>query len=171
MRKYLLTWAAALCLLLSLAACGGEEAPAGDQTPTEDQMEETAAPMTTEEYQAEVEAANTAIGEAMLALSNLSATDEASLQEGLTSMRAIAEPLRELAAIENPPEEYTEAHAQLASGCTLFADAMDGLCDSAEALMAGEMTAEEYNTAGTDYMTDLTEAATQITNAFALMEQ
>lgn len=163
MKKRLLTLTAVICLLLSLAACGG------GQTPAEDQPEE-AAPMTAEEYQAEVDAASTALGEAMVALNSLSATDEESFRAGIETVRSMAAPLRDLAAIDNPPEDYAQAHAQVSAGCTLFADTLDGLCDGAIAMLDGEMTAEDYNTAMTDYVTSLAEAATQITDGLTLME-
>ena len=146
-----------VCLLLSLTACGGEQPSAEDPS-------ENPAPMTEEAYQAEVEAVSAAMGETLTAMSSLSPTDETSYREGIDAIREMLPPLRELAAIENPPEAYAEAHAQVAGGCTLFADAMDGLCDS-------ELTAEDYNIAMTDYITDMTEAATQITEGLALIEQ
>ena len=164
MKKYLLTLTTIVCLLLSLTACGGEQPSAEDPS-------ENPAPMTEEAYQAEVEAVSAAMGETLTAMSSLSPTDETSYREGIDAIREMLPPLRELAAIENPPEAYAEAHAQVAGGCTLFADAMDGLCDSAIAVLDGELTAEDYNIAMTDYITDMTGAATQITEGLALIEQ
>ena len=164
MRQRILSLVFPLCLAVVLAACGGSgEGPA--QSETED------APMTEEAYQAEVEAASTTMGEAIAAMSGLSATDETSLRAGIEAMRDLAAPLRDLAAISNPPESYAEAHTQVAAGCTLFADSMDGLCDSATALLDGEIAAEDYETAVAEHLVDLTEAATQMSQGFALMEQ
>ena len=153
-KKYMITMAAVLCLLLGLTACGGSQSGT----------------LTTEEYQAEVDAANTAMGEALDALNGLTATDEDSLREGVKAMRSMAEPLRDLAAIDNPPEEYAEAHEKVSAGCTQFADALDSMCDSTEALLDGDMSADEYNTALTDAITGLTEGSIQITDGLDMIQ-
>ncbi len=75
----------------------------------------------------------------------------------------MVEPFREFAAISNPPETWTEAHAKIAEGCNGFADALEGLCDSAEGMLNGDMTVEDYSSAVTEYTTGLTEAATLLT--------
>ena len=52
---------------------------------------------------------------------------------------------REFAAISNPPEAWKDAHNKIGEGCNQFADSLDGLCNSAEKMLDGEMAAEEYN--------------------------
>ena len=142
------------CLLLSLAACGG----AG-----------TAAPMTEEEYQSRVEELSSDVAAAMLSMGSLSASDEASLQEGLEVFRSMAAPFREFAAISNPPQAWAEAHSKIAEGCTGFADSLEGLCDSADKLLNGEMDEEAYTTAVTDFTTDLSSAAALLSEGFGVL--
>lgn len=47
---------------------------------------------------------------------------------------------------------------------------MEGLCDSAEGMLNGDMTVEDYSSAVTEYTTGLTEAATLLTEGFGMME-
>ena len=165
MKQRILSLAFLFCLAMTLTACGGQNGGA-----SQDGTADTT-PMTEEEYMAEVEAANTAMGEAMTAISGLSATDEESFRAGLETMRELSAPLRDLASISNPPESFAEAHAKISEGSTLFADSIDTLCDSATALLDGEMTAEDYSTAVADCVTDLTEAATQLSEGLSMLEQ
>ena len=104
---------ALLCLVLVLTACGGGEAPEDGG----DSADEADAPMTEEEYQSRVEELSPDIGTAMASMSGLSATDEASLREGIEDIRTMIELFRDFAAITNPPEAWTEAHAKIAEGC------------------------------------------------------
>ena len=141
------------CLALSLTACGGGEAP-----------------MTQEEYLQEMETLTTDLNEAMASLSGLSAADEDSFREGIQTVRDMAEPFRTFAAIQDPPEEWEEAHATIAQGCTSFADALEGMCDSAEELLDGAIDTAAYEEAVTGYITDLTEAAALLTQGFSSVQ-
>ena len=165
MKQRMLAAAVLLCLTLSLAACGGGNAANG-----EDAQNEADTAMTEEEYQEQVEALSTDIGSAMASLGGLSATDEESFREGVDTVRTMVEPFREFAAISDPPEIWTEAHARIAVGCNGFADALEGLCDSAEDMLEGDVTAEDYSSAVTAYTAGLTEAAALLTEGFGMME-
>lgn len=149
-RKTVSILAAVLCLLLALTACGGSA-------------------MSQEDYQTRVEALNADIMDAMTGLGGLTVTDEDALRDGISAVRDMAQPFRDFAAIDNPPKDWADAHAKVAEGCTGFADALEGMCDSAEQMLDGEITTEAYNTAITDYTTDLTAAATQLTEGFTAM--
>lgn len=164
MKQRVVSLLALLCLALSLSACGGTSA---DGTNAQNEAETV---MTREEYRGRVEELSEDIGSAMASLNGLSATDEASYREGIGTIRTMAEPCREFAAITDPPEIWTEAHARIAEGCGGFADSLEGLCDSAEAMLDGEMTAEDYNSAVTEYTTGLTEAAALLTEGFEMIE-
>lgn len=166
MKQRIVSLAALLCLVLVLTACGGGEAPEDGG----DSADEADAPMTEEEYQSRVEELSSDIGTAMASMSGLSATDEAAFREGIENIRTMIEPFRDFAAITNPPEAWTEAHAKIAEGCNGFADALEGLCDNAVSLLDGEMDPEDYNSATTEYTTDLTEAAALLTEGFGMME-
>ena len=126
--------------------------------------------MTEEEYQSRVEELSADISTAMSSMSGLSATDEDSFREGIQAVRSMVEPFRSFAAITNPPEAWTDAHAKIAEGCNGFADSLEGLCDSAEGMLDGEITQEDYNTAVADYTNGLTEASTLLTEGFGMMD-
>lgn len=168
MKQRILSLAAAACLLLSLAACGGGQQASPDAT----EPAQTTAPaaMSKEDYQAEVENLNAGIADAMTAMGGLSITDEESARAGVDTLRSMAQPLRDFAAIPNPPEEWAEGHGKIAEGCTLFADSLEGLCDSAIDVLDGEMDQEAYATAITDYSASLTDAAALITEGLGMME-
>lgn len=166
MKQRIVSLLALLCLALSLTACGGGGTAAGG----EDAQDEAETPMTEEEYQSRVEELSTDIGTAMASMSGLSATDEDSFREGIENIRTMIEPFRDFAAITNPPEAWTEAHAKIAEGCNGFADALEGLCDNAVSLLDGVMEPEDYNSAITEYTTSLTEAAALLTEGFGMME-
>ena len=168
MKQRILTLAALACMLLSLAACGGGQ-QAGPDT-TEPAQATTPAAMSKEDYQAEVENLNAGIADAMTAMGSLSITDEESARTGVDTLRSMAQPFRDFAAIPNPPEEWAEGHGKIAEGCTLFADSLEGLCDSAIGVLDGEMDQEAYAAAITDYSTSLTDAATLITEGLGMLE-
>ena len=127
---------ALLCLVLVLTACGGGEAPEDGG----DSADEADAPMTEEEYQSRVEELSSDLGMAMASMSGLSATDEASFREGIENIRTMIGLFRDFAAITNPPEAWTEAHAKIAEGCNGFADALEGLCETRSACWTGRWT-------------------------------
>ena len=128
------------------------------------------AAMSKEDYQAEVENLSADIADAMTAMGSLSITDEESARTGVDTLRSMAQPFRDFAAIPNPPEEWAEGHGKIAEGCTLFADSLEGLCDSAIGVLDGEMDQEAYAAAITDYSTSLTDAATLITEGLGMLE-
>lgn len=161
MKQRIISLSILLCLLLTLAACGGH------QTSGEDQAN---SPMSEEAYQEQADALSADVGTAIASLGSLTATDEASLREGIEAIRAMATPFRDFAAISNPPEAWTEAHGKVAAGCTLFADSLEGMCDSLTQMLDGEITAEAYSSAITDYTADLNEAAAQLTEGLGMME-
>ena len=161
MKQRIISLSILLCLLLTLAACGGH------QTSGEDQAN---SPMSEEAYQEQADALSADVGTAIASLGSLTATDEASLREGIEAIRAMATPFRDFAAISNPPEAWTEAHGKVAAGCTLFADSLEGMCGSLIQMLDGEITAEAYSSAITDYTADLNEAAAQLTEGLGMME-
>ena len=161
MKKSTISVTIVLCLVLCLAACG----QTGD-----DGASATPAPMTAEEYYSKVEEMSADIGEVMTSMSGLSASDEASFREGIETVREMAAPFREFAAIANPPEAYAEAHAQAAEGCTLFAESLESMCDSAIQYLDGKITADEYSTAAMDLTNKLNEAATLMSTGFSQMQ-
>lgn len=165
MKQRITSLAVVLCLLLSLTACGGQDQTAGNEA-----QDAANAPMTEEAYQEQVDALSADIGEAMASLGALSASDEDALREGVEAIRAMITPFREFAAIANPPEAWAEAHSKVAAGCTLFADSLEGMCDSLIQMLDGEITAEAYTSAIAEYTADLNEAATQLTEGFSMME-
>ena len=169
MKQRILTLAALACMLLTLAACGGGEQTADPGTTAPAQTTAPAA-MSKEDYQAEVENLSADIADAMTAMGSLSITDEESARTGVDTLRSMAQPFRDFAAISNPPEEWAEAHGKIAEGCTLFADSLEGLCDSAIGVLDGEVSQEEYTTAVTDYTTGLTEASALLTEGFGMIE-
>lgn len=131
MKQRIISLSILLCLLLTLAACGGH------QTSGEDQAN---SPMSEEAYQEQADALSADVGTAIASLGSLTATDEASLREGIEAIRAMATPFRDFAAISNPPEAWTEAHGKVAAGCTLFADSLEGMCDSLTQMLDGKIT-------------------------------
>ena len=165
MKRRLASLFAIFCLVFSLTACTSGS-PSSDGSGSQSK----AAPMTEEEYQSRVEELNADVGSAMSSMSVLSATDEASFQEGIDPIRTMVTPFREFAAIDNPPEAWAEAHSKIAEGCNGFADSLEGLCDSAEGMLNGEVTTEDYSNAVMDYTNGLTEAATLLTEGFGMME-
>lgn len=166
MKQRIVSLMVLFCLVLSLTACGGGDSSADGA----DAQDGAATPLTEEEYQRRVEELSTDIGTAMSSMSGLSATDEDSFREGIQAIRTMVEPFRDFAAISNPPEAWTDAHAKIAEGCNGFADSLEGLCDSAEGMLDGEATQEDYNNAVTEYTTGLTEAATLLTEGFGMMD-
>lgn len=166
MKQRIVSLMALFCLILTLTACGGGET----STDGADSQDEAATPMTEEEYQSRVEELSTDVSTAMASMSGLSATDEESFREGIEAVRAMVGPFRDFAAITNPPESWTEAHAKIAEGCNGFADSLEGLCDSAEKMLDGDMTVEDYNNVVTEYTAGLTEASTLFTEGFGMME-
>lgn len=78
---------------------------------------------------------------------------------------------REFAAISNPPEAWKDAHNKIGEGCNQFADSLDGLCNSAEKMLDGEMAAEEYNNTITEYTSGLTQTSTLLTEGFEMLEE
>ena len=169
MKQRILTLAALACMLLTLAACGGGEQTADPGTTAPAQTTAPAA-MSKEDYQAEVENLSADIADSMTAMGSLSITDEESARTGVDTLRSMAQPFRDFAAIPNPPEEWAEGHGKIAEGCTLFADSLEGLCDSAIGVLDGEMDQEAYAAAITDYSTSLTDAATLITEGLGMLE-
>lgn len=155
MKQRILSLSVLFCLLLSLAACGG----GGGQAD---------APMTEEEYQSKVEEMSTDVSMAMASLSGLSFTDEASAREGIEAIRDMVTPFRDFAAIRNPPESYAEAHTKIAEGCTLFADSLEDMCDSAIQFLDGEISSEEYTEATNNLSSSLTEAAALLAEGFSM---
>ena len=165
MKQRIVSLAVILCLLFSLTACGGGQDQAGNGG-----QDAASTPMTEEAYQEQVDALSADIGEAMASLGTLSASDEDTLREGVEAIRAMIAPFRDFAAISNPPEAWTEAHGKVAAGCTLFADSLEGMCGSLIQMLDGEITAEAYSSAITDYTADLNEAAAQLTEGLGMME-
>jgi hypothetical protein len=163
MKQRVISLAALLCLILSLAACGSGDSPAGGASSQNEAMTE-------EEYQTRVDELSADIGTAMSSISSLSVADEESYREGIDAMRTMVQPFRDFAAISNPPESWAEAHAKIAEGCTGFADSLEGLCDSAEGLLDGEIGSEDYSNAVTEHTTGLTEAAALLTEGFGMIE-
>lgn len=156
MTKRISALAALFCLILSLAACGAQQGG-------------TAAPMSEEEYLAEVEKASTAIGEVMTSLTGLSATDEDSYRAAIETVWGLTDSFRGLAAISNPPESYADAHKKIAEGCTLFADTLDSLCDDVIKVLDGDLSEEEYSASLTENMDSLTEAGNLLTEGFGMI--
>ena len=169
MKQRILTLAALACMLLTLAACGGGQQAAGPGAAGPAPATAPAA-MSKEDYQTEVENLSADIADAMTAMGSLSITDEESARTGVDTLRSMAQPFRDFAAIPNPPEEWAEGHGKIAEGCTLFADSLEGLCDSAIGVLDGEMDQEAYAAAITDYSTSLTDAATLITEGLGMLE-
>ena len=165
MKQRITSLAVVLCLLFSLTACGG-----GQNQAENGGQDAASAPMTEEAYQEQVDALSADIGEAMASLGALSVSDEETLREGVETIRAMIAPFRDFAAISNPPEAWTEAHGKVAAGCTLFADSLEGMCGSLIQMLDGEITAEAYSSAITDYTADLNEAAAQLTEGLGMME-
>lgn len=156
MKQRILSLSVLFCLILSLAACGG----GGDG--------QGSTPMTEEEYQSKVEEMSTDVSMAMTSLSGLSFTDETSAREGIEAIRDMVTPFRDFAAISNPPESYAEAHTKIAEGCTLFADSLEDMCDSAIQFLDGEISSEEYTEATNNLSTSLTEAAALLAEGFSM---
>ena len=100
----------------------------------------------------------------------LSVSDEETLREGVETIRTMIAPFRDFAAIANPPEVWAQAHSKVAAGCTLFADSLEGMCDSLVQVLDGEITSEAYTSAITEYTADLNEAAAQLTEGLGMME-
>lgn len=167
MKRRLASLLLLLCLALSLTACK-DESPSAD---TPDSSSKSDAAMTKEEYQSRVDDLNQAIGTAMSSFSTMSPTDEASFRSGIDSIREMTASFREFAAISNPPEDWKEDHNKMGEGCSQFADSLDGLCNSAEKMLDGEMSAEEYNSTITEYTSGLTQASTLLTEGFEMLEE
>ena len=51
------------------------------------------------------------------------------------------------------------------------AESLDGLCNSAEKMLDGEIAAEEYNNTITEYTSGLTQASTLLTEGFEMLEE
>ena len=165
MKQRITSLAVVLCLLLSLTACGG-----GQNQAENGGQDAASAPMTEEAYQEQVDALSADIGEAMASLGALSVSDEETLREGVETIRAMIAPFRDFAAIANPPEVWAQAHSKVAAGCPLFADSLEGMCDSLVQVLDGEITSEAYTSAITEYTADLNEAAAQLTEGFGMIE-
>ena len=172
-----------LCLLCALTACGGGDAASSASSEASQAVSETSQAasessaaaggeaLTEEAYQSQVEALSADISEAMTAMTALSAaTDEDSMRAGVESVRAMAQAFRDFAALENPPEGWAEAHAKVVEGCTLFADALEGMCDNAIGVLDGTVDEAAYTEAVTGFTTDLTDAAALLTEGFGMME-
>ncbi len=172
-----------LCLLCALTACGGGDAASNASSEASQAVSETSQAasessaaaggeaLTEEAYQSQVEALSADISEAMTAMTALSAaTDEDSMRAGVESVRAMAQAFRDFAALENPPEGWAEAHAKVVEGCTLFADALEGMCDNAIGVLDGTVDEAAYTEAVTGFTTDLTDAAALLTEGFGMME-
>ena len=158
---------AALAAMTSLTACSGGQtaAPAGGEV-----SQAEAAPMTEEEYEQEVTNLSQEVSDVMTSMSSLSMDDEDAFRQGVDTVRTMADSFRSFASIPNPPEHWAEAHGKIAEGCTLFADSLDGMCDSAEKLMSGEMEAADYSTAVLDYTDKLNEAASLLTEGMGMLD-
>ena len=172
-----------LCLLCALTACGGGDAASNASSEASQAVSETSQAasessaaaggeaLTEEAYQSQVEALSADISEAMTAMTALSAaTDEDSMRAGVESVRAMAQAFRDFAALENPPEGWAEAHAKVVEGCTLFADALEGMCDNAIGVLDGTVDEAAYTEAVTGFTTDLTDAAALLNEGFGMME-
>lgn len=171
MKRRLLSLLALFCLVLALTACGGGGSSAdGSSANGSGSQSKANTALTEEEYETEVEELSTDISNAMSSMSGLSSTDEASLRQGIDTMRTMVEPFRNFAAIQNPPENWADAHAKIADGCNKFADSLEGLCNSAEGMLDGEMSTEDYNSVVMDYTMGLNEAATLLTEGFEMIE-
>lgn len=142
MKKKVLAFAAAAVFTLSVSGCAGGEAAGNGGGSTAGQEEsQTVSVMDKDTYLAEIDGLNSAAYEFMQIMTAL--TEDLDWETAITEIRECKTPFIEFSEIDNPPEGYEEAHAEMAAAskrvgeflddyAVFFQDVQDGIIDTDE---------------------------------------
>lgn len=169
-------------LTLALAGCAGDsntESNSTDPNPTSqgEQSEPASDVMDEASYLEQAYALPDAMTDFSEDMAEIMATmttatsqeDLDALLEPLEELRAYEQPYYDFAAIDNPPEKYTQAHKRLANACTQMGDVLDEYVDLMKGIMEGTVS-EEDGQAIADKLTAAADEMAQAGKALSSIE-
>ena len=164
-------------LALALTACGGDNGGGQASSPSTAPTPSAPATLTAEAYIAELDTLNSAAGDfvnvtnsAMATISTASATgDTEAMREAVEEIRSSIAPFQEFAAINNPPQEYAEAHAKIVEGCNGFATGIDTYCTALIRVIDGEDV--DLDAITSEYTDATTAAATLMSEGVSMAQE
>lgn len=155
MKKKLFALIMAAALTFSLVGCAKDGE--GDVTSSSGagSSQNVKAPMSKEDYLKEVDGLNSASQGFLDSLNAFIAGGGNNVESLLDDIRASKQPFIDFADIDNPPEEYQEAHGALAESSRDFGEVIEKCADLFQSLWDDKITTEEYDQQVNALMTEL----------------